>query len=221
MMSFSWMRREIPTSKFPTLDTTAVVDLLDDDDDNILIVNAQEDTTLAPTFLQEWEAFYCDFKNSTTYALAHSSAASLLPSLVDNDDADDDCKIHKCDIDKLPTNSSAGLRRLRHSVRELEKVNIQFASFVEFNYTPAPCQPTLCTIDNNLPHLQPDLEPQRDGTPQYIPPMALPPALNPACPIQNPTHQSSQTDRCPSSTIHGTMFLIAHPAPKLIPCDLS
>jgi len=136
-----------------------------------------------------------------------------------NDD-DDDRKIHECDIDKLPTNSSAGLRRLRHSVRELEKVNIQFASFVEFNYTPAPCQPTLCTIDNNLPHPQPCLELQRNTSLQYVPTMAPPPAPNPARSFQNPTQQPSQTDRCPSSTI-GTMFLVEHPAPKLIPCDLS
>ncbi len=211
---------EIPTRKFSEPNTTTVVDLLNDDDNNILIANAQKDMTPAPTFLQEWEAFYLDFKKSTTYALAHSSTASLLPSLVDDDNADDDRTIHECDIDKLPTNSSAGLRQLRHSIRELEKVNIQFASFVEFNYTPAPCQPTLCTIDNNLPHPQPCLELQRDDPPQYAPMMAPPPAPNPACSFQNPTQQPSQTDRCPSSTI-GTMFLVEHPAPKLIPCDLS
>jgi len=106
----SQILHEIPTSKFSEPDATAVVHILDDDDENILIANAQEDATLAPTFLQEWEAFYRDFKTLTTYALAHSSAASLLPSLVDDDDADDDRKIHECKIDKLPTNSSAGLR---------------------------------------------------------------------------------------------------------------
>ncbi len=175
---------------------------------------------LSSTFLQEWEAFYIEFKNSTTYALAHSSATSLLPSLVDDDDANDDRKLHECNIDKLPTNSSAGLRRLRHAVRELEKVNIQFANFLEFLDTPAPCKPTLRIIANNLQYPQPCPECQRDGTPQYVPMIAPPLALNPsASPIQYPTQQSSQTDHHPS-TIPGTMSLVTHPAPKPVPSDL-
>jgi len=119
----SQLLREIPTSKFSEPDATAAVEILDDDDDNILIANAQEDATPAPTFLQEWEAFYRDFKASTTYALAHSSAASLLPSLVDDDDADDDRKAHERAKTQHPPNNSDSIRRLRHSVRELEKVN--------------------------------------------------------------------------------------------------
>ncbi len=150
--------RKIPTSKLPESAVIAVVDLLDDDAHHLLIANAQEDTTPAPTFLQEWEAFYLEFKKSITYTLAHSSAASLLPSLIDADEADEDRKIHECEIDELPTNGSAGLSRLRHSVRELEKVNLQLASFVESLSNSAPCQPTLCSTDNNLPHPQPCLE---------------------------------------------------------------
>jgi len=134
--------------------------------------------TPAPTLLQEWEAFYQEFKNSTTYALATSNAARLLPSLIDDADADEDRKMSECDASQLPTNSNAGLRRLRHSVRELEKANIQLAKFVDSLTTPTPCQPTLRTIDNNLP--QPCSDPQRDTPPQYISTMAPPPAPNPA-----------------------------------------
>jgi len=101
---------ETPTSEFPEPDATAVVDPLDDDDDHILIANAQEDTTPAPTLLQEWEAFYQEFKDSITYTLATSDAARLLPSLIDDDDADDDRKMYECDASQLPTNSNAGLR---------------------------------------------------------------------------------------------------------------
>jgi len=146
---------KIPTSKFSASNANAVVDLLDDDDHHLLIANMQEDSTSAPTLLQEWEAFYIDFKNSITYTLATSDAANNLPSLIDDDDADEDRRIYECELDEIPTNSNAGLRRLRHTVRELEKVNLQLASFVELLYTQAPCQPTLCSTENNPPHPQP------------------------------------------------------------------
>jgi len=189
----STILRELPTRKFSTPNATAVIDPLDDDDKtSILIAHAKENTTWDPTFLQEWEAFYNDFKKSTTYALATSSAANLAPSLIDDDDADDDRKIYECDIEHLPTDSSAGLRRLRHSIRELEKVNKKLASFVELIYTTAPCQPTLCTIVNNLPHPQPGVEPQRDAPPQDIPTMATSPAPNLISGTQNPTQQPGQ-----------------------------
>ncbi len=103
--------RKIPTSNFYDHDANANAnDNLSNDNDNTLRnKNAQENMTLSSTFLQDWEAFYIEFKNSTTNALAHSSAASLLPSLVDDDDANDNQKMHECNIDKLLTNSSAGL----------------------------------------------------------------------------------------------------------------
>jgi len=213
--------REIPTSKLSEPAATAVVDILDNnDDDNILLANAQEDATPAPTFLQEWEAFYREFKTSTTYTLAHSSTACLLPSLVDDDDADDDRKIHECEIDQLPTNCSAGLRRLRHSVRELEKVNRQFAAFVETKCTPASYQPNLRTIATILLHPQPDPDPQCGRTPQYVPPTALPPAPNPlASSIQSQTQQSS-TDRHLRTTpgaMSPIVYLVTIPAPCNIP----
>jgi len=103
--------RKIPTSNFYDHDANANTDhnLSNDDDNTLRNKNAQENMTLSSTFLQDWEAFYIEFKNSTTYALAHSSAASLLPSLVDDDDTNDNQKMHECNIDKLLTNSSAGL----------------------------------------------------------------------------------------------------------------
>ncbi len=182
--------REIPTKKISEPNATNVIDILDDDDNTIPIATAQQNATPASTFLHEWEAFYCDFKQSTTYALVHSSAARLLPSLID----DDNGKIHECAINQLPTHSSAGLCRLRHSIRELEKVNIQLASFVELTCNPVPCQPTLCTIDNDQPYPQ-CLELQCAKPPQYVPTMEPPPALNSspastlAYPVQHPTQQ--------------------------------
>jgi len=60
---------KIPTRKFHKNDATTAVKLLDNDDNNLLIANAQEDMTPTPTLLQEWEAFYLEFKTWTTYAL--------------------------------------------------------------------------------------------------------------------------------------------------------
>ncbi len=180
--------REFPTKKKTEPNATAAVELLDDDDDIILPATAQEDSTPAPTFLQEWEAFYTEFKQSITHTLAHSSAASLLPSLIDDDDAEEDQKIHDCPIDQLPTNCSAGLRRLHHSVRELEKVNLELA-FVASRVTPEPHQPTLRASGSNPPYPRPCSEPQRDRIPQYAPPMETSPAPHLASPNQNPTQQ--------------------------------
>ena len=96
-----------------------------------------------------------------------------------------------------------------------------FAAFVEFPNTPALYQPTLCTIDNNLPQPQLCPEPQRDGTqmqcdnpPKYVPKMAPPPAPNLARPSQYPTQQPSQIDHC-------HLLCVDHHAPHIIPCDLS
>jgi len=208
--------REIPTSKFPASNATAVVNLLDDDGITIPIAKAQGDTTPASTFFQEWEAFRTAFQQSTTYALAHSSAASLVPSLIDDDDADDDRKVHESD-DTTMTTYPNGLRRLRHSVRELEKLNIQLAKVLETYDTPAPCQPTLRAIANNPTHPRPCQEPPREDTPQYVLTTALPPAPNPpVCPTHSPTPQSPQTtDRYPS-IMHGTVLLELPPTPPTL-----
>jgi len=45
--------------------------------------------TLSSTFFTEWEAFYNEFVNLTTYTLVHSSTASFTPSLIVDDDEDD------------------------------------------------------------------------------------------------------------------------------------
>jgi len=187
--------REFPTTKKTEPNATAVVDPLDDDDDIILSATAQEDPTPAPTLLQEWEAFYIEFKQSITYTLAHSSAASLLPSLIDDDDAEEDRKIHDCPSDQLPPNCSAGLRRLRHSVRELEKVNLQLEKFVASLVTPELHQPTLRACGSNPPYPRPCREPQRDRIPQYAPPMETSPAPHLASPNQNPTQQPGPEPR--------------------------
>jgi len=102
--------REIPTSNFQETNTTTVIDPLNNDDDNAFNDNAQEDMEMFSTFLQEWDAFCAEFKNSITYALAKSSAASLFPSLIDNDDADNNQKVHERNADKTPTNSSDGFQ---------------------------------------------------------------------------------------------------------------
>jgi len=205
---------KFPTRKHPEPKATAIVDLLDDDDNLILIATAQEDMTPAPTFLQEWEAFYLEFQQSTTYALATSSAASLLPSLIDDDDADDDRKTHKCAINQQPTNSPTGLRWLRHAVRELEKVNLQFANFVESLDTIEPCQPTLRTTEH-LPHPRPDFEPQRDDPPKY-PPMEQPPAPNLVSQIQHPTQQPDPPPHCDDAP-EVVPTMAPPPAPNLPP----
>jgi len=87
--------REIPTSKFKPTNTTTAVDPLDDDDAAfsavVDLLDNDEDCTVNETksedfsiFLSDWEAFHTDFKNSTTYAIAHSSAAdSITSSIVD------------------------------------------------------------------------------------------------------------------------------------------
>jgi len=187
--------REFPTTKKTEPNATAVVDPLDDDDDIILSATAQEDPTPAPTLLQEWEAFYIEFKQSITYTLATSSAASLLPSLIDDDDAEEDRKIYDCPSDQLPPNCSAGLRRLRHSVRELEKVNLQLEKFVASLVTPELHQPTLRACGSNPPYPRPGREPQRDRIPQYAPPLETSPALHLASPNQNPTQQPGPEPR--------------------------
>jgi len=187
--------REFPTRKKTEPNANAVVDLLDDDGDIILTATAHEDPTPAPTFLQEWEAFYLEFKQSTTYALAQSSAASLLPSLVDDDDADDDRQAHERAQTRQPPDNADSIRRLRHSVRELEKVNIQFAKFVE-SLPPVPSHPTLrAAIDSNLPYPRPCSEPQRVEVQQHAPPTATSPAPHLTSPTQNSTQQPDPEPR--------------------------
>ncbi len=136
--------REIPTSKFKPTNTTTAVDPLDDDDDAfsavVDLLDDDEDRTINETesedfstFLSDWEAFHTDFKNSTTYAIAHSSAAdSITSSIVDEI------------IDRYPPSSwKDSLLQLQRSVKALEQVNQQFAQFLNSLDELAPGQPTL------------------------------------------------------------------------------
>jgi len=165
-----------PTSIFQEPNATATVNLLNDNDDKTPHANDQEDMTLSSTFLPEWEVFYNEFVNLTTYALAHSSAASFTPSLIVNDD-NDQMMIEAGD-DPTPTNSfDDSLRQLHHSVRELEKVSQQFAQFLESLNKRAPCQLTPYS-DTNLQQPLLCLAPQLKRTPQNILLIVPPPAPN-------------------------------------------
>jgi len=75
----STILHKFPTSNFYKTKATTIIDLLNDNDDNLLNKNEQEDMALPSTFLQEWDAFYNEFKNSTTYAPIHSSTLTLCP----------------------------------------------------------------------------------------------------------------------------------------------
>jgi len=262
--------RTFPTREFhPPTDNnvvTVVIAIVDDNlpaADDIRDSNAAKNYRIAlpPTFLQEWNDFYKEFKSSMTYALAQHADSSI-------DDAtanDDDCMMNE-DNEHWKHNSSDSIRQLRRAVGNLAKVNRQFAQFVDnlcdhapcppppqhLNTisqhplpspgpridrplqsvtslglppeplgnpdNPAPCKLTFPHIANNLPHLQPCLDPPHDRMPQIVPPMAPPPAPNPtASPIQHPATQPSQIDRCPSTISHPMSPTNNH-APKIEPC---
>jgi len=138
--------------------------------------------------------------NSTTYALTHSSAASLMPSLIVNDDDDNQMMIKASDA-PTPTNSfDKSLCKLCHSVRELEKVNQQFAQLLESLDERDPCQPNP-HLDINLQ--QPPLcpAPQLECTPQNVLPIVPPLAPNPpaspimACQLKPPKDQTPRLAR--------------------------
>ncbi len=79
--------RTISTSTFQATTANAIVDLLADDDDRA--IDAIDSVNFS-TFLQEWEDFRNEFRQSTTHALAHSSTTELMPSPIVDDDDDDD-----------------------------------------------------------------------------------------------------------------------------------
>jgi len=213
--------RRLPTSTQQKPEAITAVDTILDDDDGVqpLLATTQEDKTPNRTFLQEWEDFYVEFKNSITYTLACSSPT---PHLVD--DGDDDRTMSDGDDDRKLTNNSDGLRQLRRAVKRLEQVNLQFAQMLESlelaycqpiqrieheillfdDPTPktAPCAfppppppdptplPTWVTPDAPMPASSP--EPPRDDVPRAVQTPPPPPAPNlPPSLIQNPTQQSS------------------------------
>jgi len=176
---------EIPTSKFKDTHTTTIVDPLDDDDDAFAVGDLQddnEDQTINATesgdfstFLLEWEAFRTEFRNSPTYALAHSSAADRITSAT----------IDESLARTLPSSFKDSLIQLHHSVKALEAVNQQFAQFVD-SLDEAPRQPTYSDplpSDNTMRNQQPCPPPQLERTPWHVL-MEVPlPAPNPqACP---------------------------------------
>jgi len=138
------------------------------------------------------------------------------------DDNDNNRMMDEGSNDQPSTTNSFydSLRQLRHAVRELEKVNQQFAQLLDSLDTQAPCQLTLQDSANNLQPPQPCPALQRECPPQHILMQVTPPAPNPpASPLQHPANQlASQID--PSQcTTPGTISLVNHPVPTTIPCE--
>jgi len=204
--------REITTSKFKPTNTTTTVDPLDDDDDALSavvdlpdddedrIINETESEDFS-TFLSDWEAFHTDFKNSTTYAIAHSSAAdSITSSIVDEI------------IDRYPPSSwKDSLLQLQRSVKALEQVNQQFAQFLNSLDKLAPGQPTLYS-DTTVPNEQPCPPPQLDHTPRHVLLKVPPPAPDPQAGPTPTCRSTPPIDQSPRAA-RGTMPLDPHPAP--------
>jgi len=109
------------------------------------------------------------------------------------------------------TNSfEESLLQLQHSIWEMEKVNVQFFQLLELLNVQAPCQPILQHSATDPQQPQPCLAPQHDHTLQHILPQVLPPAPNPqASPLQPTAHYQ---------ITHGSLPLVQHPAPTIIPC---
>ncbi len=206
----------IPTSIFHKTEANAIANLLNDDDDNNPHENEQEDFS---TFLQEWDDFYNEFINSTTYALAHSSTDSLMPSpIIDNDD--DDRSMSECSDQPMTTNSfDDSLQQLCQAVRELEKVNYQFLQHLESLESQAPCLQLLHPANNTMQQQPWCQEPQHDCTLQYVLLQVLPPAPNRNTrPQQPPTQQQASQIDCSPCTDHGIVPCIPHLKPTTVPC---
>jgi len=165
--------REIPTGKFKDTHHT-VVDPLDDDDDVFnTVVDPLDDDEDFSTFLSNWEAFHIEFKNSTTYAMAHSSAADRITS----------SSLDEI-LDRLPPSSHKdSLYQLTRSIKALEEVNKQFTQFLDSLDEPAPCQPTLNSENTEL-NQQPRPTSHLDRTMQHVRPKA--PLPEPTVPQMTP-----------------------------------
>jgi len=204
----------IPTSNFQEHNAPAIVNLLNDDNNNAFSKTVQEDTALSSTFLQEWDAFYAEFKNSTTYALVQSSATNLHSSPIINDD-------DPMTDDPLPNMNSFNdsLCQLRRSIQALENVNHQFAQLLDNLNTLAPCKPTPQALANNLSPPLPCPEPQCDGMLQHILTKAPPPAPNPPHgTIQSQAHQPASQIEWRMCTASGKTPTVHYPAPTIVPC---
>jgi len=115
--------RTIPTRINPTdaANTANAVNAVvvdpDVDDEDPDPMELQTDAT-ALTFLTEWDAFYNDFVQSSTYTLAHSNANSNLQSLADAYD-------RSTKRPQITPGYSQSLYQLHQVLEELEKVNDQ------------------------------------------------------------------------------------------------
>jgi len=76
----------IPTRNFQQTAANATISLHADDDNHYPNKIKCNNNALYPTILQEWEAFYNEFVNSTTYALEHLTASLIISPVVNNDD---------------------------------------------------------------------------------------------------------------------------------------
>jgi len=125
-------------------------------------------------FLNDWDAFYTEFVQSTTYTLACSDKATL-SSLPITDDDDNDSLMNEGNATKTPTL----LNQLCPILRELEKVNWQLFHLLKTLSSPAPClQPNQHSANN--PQQPPMCHPHPESIPQCIVMHAPPPAPNPA-----------------------------------------
>jgi len=93
--------RTISTSNFQETAANAIIDLQANDDD--CGINKIKNVDFS-TFLQDWEAFCNEFAHSTTYALAHSSAADLMSLPIDDDNNDN--PMNKWSTDQPSTTDS-------------------------------------------------------------------------------------------------------------------
>jgi len=78
--------RKIPTRILQPTTVDDVINLLVNNDGRHPTQTECKYSALECTFLKEWDAFYNEFVASKTHALAQSSAATLLSSVVVDDD---------------------------------------------------------------------------------------------------------------------------------------
>jgi len=161
--------RKISTGTFPATAANAVDNLLDDKEKH------PHESKDFLSFLQEWDDFYLNFVNSTTYALAHSNPDSNKPfTIVDNDD-----DLSMSNHSNQPANSyEASLQQLNQAASKLEKVNHQFLQFLD-GMAPQATGLQLAYPINNMTQQQPCLEPQPLHATQHVHPQELPLAPNP------------------------------------------
>ncbi len=145
------------------------------------------------TFLSEWEAFYFEFQHSTTYALAHSSAASTMPSLIIDDDDDNRTMIEADDPRPAPLMTPSDSSALLSG--SWKKLINNLLNFLDSLDGQAPCKPILHS--DTRQHSPPCPAPHLACTLQQVLRTVPPPAPNPqACPIMA-SQFAPPLDQCP------------------------